>query len=105
MNRSAFLNGAYPSSVSPEMIDAMMQRQASNEAHAKAAEPGLVDVSAFIMPRAIYGSMFKNPITGPTAKRLLVEPPVFKAGRKAQSKMLTRGSVVGSGAALGSEVY
>ena len=101
MEKSSFLE--MKPSVSKNMIDTMERIQASNESMKRDMEPGLEDISAFVASRGLYGSFFKNPVTGPVAKRLIIEPPLFRAGRKSLSKGMTNGSVLGSGSALASE--
>ncbi len=97
---SAFIQNQ-PRQPSPEEM--IRGEEAAKQMTALRDKQGLIDVSAFIVPRAMYGSAFKNPLTGPAMKKMVVEPPLFRAGRKAQSGLMTRGTVAGSGAALGSE--
>ena len=105
MKKSAFLTGGVmPSSVNQNMIDALMEQQASNEAHVRDAEPGLIDVSAFITPRAMFGGMFKNPLTGPMLKKVVPNPKLWRRYRKANNNLMIRGSMAGSGVAAGSEL-
>ncbi len=103
MNReqlSAFVQNQ-PRQLTPEEM--IRGEEAVKRMAALRDQQALIDVSAFIVPRAMYGSAFKNPITGPTMKRMIVEPSLFRAGRKAQSSAMTNGTVIGSGATLASE--
>ncbi len=68
-------------------------------------EQGLTDVSAFVVPRMLYGGMFKNPLTGPILKKIVPDPKMMKAVREAKRKVTNTGSIAGAGAAIGDGMY